>query len=183
MCKFYIIECAGNCVYGNPANPKNVHEWQPGEPLGFPEKGGDMAILQQPEPESPERPIASFTSATTTPEEIPKKLQWFDEFVAEMREMILIGTDKYTGAEKDQWETIDIMPKMFGTEKFVGYILNDITKRLIRFNNQGRERDLFKIALWCYLLWKFWFKENPKEVAEKYYGLKEGQTKEEYEHQ
>jgi len=163
MCKFYIIECTGNPVWGNPDNPKNVREWIPGEPLGFPEKGGDMADTQV--------------------DEIPKKLQWFDEFVAEMREMILIGTDKYTGAEKDQWETIDIMPKMFGTEKFVGYILNDITKRLIRFNNQGRERDLFKIALWCYLLWKFWFKENPKEVAEKYYGLKEGQTKEEYEHQ
>jgi len=40
--QYWIIECAGNFMWGNPENPKNVRPWIPGEPLGFPPKGDDM---------------------------------------------------------------------------------------------------------------------------------------------
>jgi len=90
----------------------------------------------------------------TKSEEIPEKLKGFDHFVGCMEEIILQGTDKYHGAKKDKYETIDIIPMVLGEEGYVHFVLGDLLKRVVRFNNQRRERDIFKMAVWLYLLWK-----------------------------
>jgi len=93
--------------------------------------------------------------------DIPRKLSYFTEFIKDMKGIILQGTDKYTGAEKDKAETIDIMPQVVGEDGYVSFITCDILKRLIRFKNDRRERDIIKIAVWCYLLLKF-YKDKEK---------------------
>jgi len=94
--------------------------------------------------------------------DIPRKLSYFDEFIGHMKSIILQGTDKYTGAEKDKAETIDIMPQVVGEDGYVSFIICDILKRLIRFKNDRRERDIIKIAVWCYLLLKFYKDKDEK---------------------
>ena len=88
-----------------------------------------------------------------TEEEIPEKLARLEEFTDLMKRLALQGTDKYTGAEVDKKETIDIIPDVLGEEGYVSFVLGDLLKRIIRFKNQRRERDLLKIGLWIYLLW------------------------------
>lgn len=85
--------------------------------------------------------------------DIPAKLARFEEFTELMKKLALQGTDKYTGAELDKKETIDIIPDVLGEEGYVNFVLGDLLKRIIRFKNQKRERDLLKMALWVYLLW------------------------------
>lgn len=92
-------------------------------------------------------------------DDIPKKLARFEEFTSLMKKLALQGTDKYTGAEIDKKETIDIIPDVLGEEGYVNFILGDLLKRIIRFKNQKRERDLVKMALWTYLLWMRLFPE------------------------
>jgi len=91
----------------------------------------------------------------TNENEIPRKLALWDEWCEHGKNIILQGTDKYTGAEKDKSETIDIMPQVVGKQGYIDFVICDIIKRLIRFRNDGRQRDLVKINVWCYLLDKF----------------------------
>ena len=99
----------------------------------------------------------------TSKGDIPRKLKEFEDFVVHMSNVILQGTDKYTGAEKDTAETIDIMPMMVGKKGYIDFVICDITKRLLRFRNDARERDLVKIAVWCYLLYSFLQKKGGKD--------------------
>ncbi len=101
-----------------------------------------------------------------TEKEIPKKMSYFNEFIEHMKAVILQGTQKYTGAEKDKAETIDIMPMVVGEQGYLDFIICDVLKRLIRFRNDRRERDLVKIAVWMYLIYnrlnlKFFEKQKP----------------------
>lgn len=98
--------------------------------------------------------------AQTKEEDIPRKLTGFEDFVQGIKDNCLQGTDKYKGDEVDQWETIDIMPKVFGSRGYTIYILGDIFKRIMRFLNQRRERDIFKMALWLFFLWKHHFRKE-----------------------
>ena len=100
----------------------------------------------------------------TKEQEIPNKLIYFDEFVEHMRNILLQGTDKYTGAEKDKAETIDIMPMVVGEEGYISFIVCDILKRLIRFKNDRRERDIIKISVWTYLLLLYLKNKDKKNV-------------------
>lgn len=84
---------------------------------------------------------------------IPPKLLRFEEFTELMKTLALQGTEKYSGAETNQKETIDIIPEVLGEEGYTNFVLGDLLKRIIRFKNQRRERDLLKMALWAYLLW------------------------------
>ena len=88
----------------------------------------------------------------TNEKEIPNKLKYFDEFCKHMKDIMLQGSDKYAGANKDKSETIDIMPQVVGFNGYISFVICDILKRLIRFKNDERQRDLVKIAVWCYLL-------------------------------
>jgi hypothetical protein len=93
---------------------------------------------------------------------IPQKLARFEEFTELMRSLALQGTEKYTGAEADKKETIDLIPDILGEHGYVSFVLGDLVKRVVRFKNQRRERDLVKIALWTYLLWMRLFPKQEK---------------------
>ena len=95
---------------------------------------------------------------------IPPKLKRFEEFTELMKTLALQGTEKYSGAETNQKETIDIIPDVLGEEGYTNFVLGDLLKRIIRFKNQRRERDLVKIALWAYLLWMRLFPKQESKV-------------------
>jgi hypothetical protein len=101
------------------------------------------------------RTVGAGGVAKTNESEIPAKLKEFDAFCQGIKDIILQGTDKYAGAQKDKAETIDIIPKVLGAQGYTDFILGDLLKRIFRFKNQRRERDIFKMACWLYLLWKF----------------------------
>jgi len=77
----------------------------------------------------------------------------FGEFTKLIKELAVQGKAKYSGSEAGRKENIDIIPDVLGEEGFVHFVLGDLIKRIIRFKNQRRERDLMKMALWAYLLW------------------------------
>ena len=70
-----------------------------------------------------------------------------------MKTLALQGSDKYTGAEVDEKEAMDVILDVLGEKGFTYYVLGDFIKRIVRFKNQKRERDLPKIGLWSYFLW------------------------------
>jgi hypothetical protein len=80
-----------------------------------------------------------------------EKLARFEEFTNMMKTVALQGTDKYTGTKNK--ETVDIIPDVLGEEGYVSFVLGDFVKRIVRFKNQRREKDLVKMGLWAYLLW------------------------------
>lgn len=87
--------------------------------------------------------------------ETPEKAKGFLLYCMNMMDIVSVGTSKYTGSEKDKWETIDIIPKIIGEDEYIKAIMGyDLVKRIIRYINQRRERDLFKIGVWCYLLYQ-----------------------------
>ena len=96
------------------------------------------------------------------------RLARFKEFTGLMKELALEGMEKYAGAEASRKENIDIIPDILGEEGFLNFVLGDLIKRIIRFKNQKREKDLVKMALWSYLLWNKLFpnkRENgPKPI-------------------
>ena len=106
--------------------------------------------------------IGAGGPAQTTETEIPKKLQGFDEFCQQMKDIILQGTDKYAGREKDACETIDVIPMVLGEQGFKDFILGDLLKRIFRVKNQNRERDIIKMAVWLFLYWKRYFAAKGK---------------------
>lgn len=89
-----------------------------------------------------------------------EKLARFEEFSTLIRSLALQGTEKYTGTTNK--ETVDIIPDVLGEEGYVSFVLGDLIKRVIRFKNQRRERDLVKMALWAYLLWMRLFPKQEK---------------------
>ncbi len=81
------------------------------------------------------------------------KLARFEEFTRQMKMLALDGSCKYAGAEPYAKEAVDIIPEVLSEEGYTSFVLGDLLKRIIRFKNQKRERDLVKIALWTYFLW------------------------------
>jgi hypothetical protein len=99
--------------------------------------------------------------ANTKEEDIPNKLGRFEEYTRMMKTLALEGSDKYAGAEVDEKEAMDVILDVLGKEGFMHYVLGDFIKRIVRFKNQKRERDLPKIGLWTYFLWDRFF---PKQT-------------------
>jgi hypothetical protein len=99
-------------------------------------------------------------------EESTWKLSRFAEFTGLMRDLALDGSSKYAGAEPYVKEAIDIIPDILGEEGYINFVLGDLIKRIIRFKNQKRERDLIKIALWTYFLWMRLFPKQEKREPE-----------------
>ena len=90
----------------------------------------------------------------------------FEEFTRLMKQLAVDGSNKYAGAEANGKEAIDIIPDVMGEEGYVHFVLGDLLKRIIRFKNQRRERDLIKIALWTYLLWMKLFPKQERREPE-----------------
>lgn len=71
----------------------------------------------------------------------------------------LIGNQFMHGGEKyklpgfDDREATDVISQIFGGEDSNDWVLGTITKYVFRFKNFKREKDLLKIATYCYILW------------------------------
>lgn len=63
------------------------------------------------------------------------------------------GGDKYTLNGMPDREATDVISAVFGGESQFDWILGTITKYIFRFKNFKREKDLLKIATYCYILW------------------------------
>lgn len=82
-----------------------------------------------------------------------KKENW-KKFVKLMESLILHGGDKYQlpGFE-DEMEATDVISRVFGGNDGYDWVLGTMTKYLFRFKNFHREKDLLKVATYCYILW------------------------------
>ena len=82
---------------------------------------------------------------------VPKKLMRFEEFTQRMKKLALREIEKQTKTQKK--DPIHALPNTLVDERPVHFALEDLVKKIIRFRNQTRERDLVKLALWTHLLW------------------------------
>lgn len=81
-----------------------------------------------------------------------KRLNWpkFAELIAGQFEH---GGDKYKLPGFSDREATDVISSVFGGASEFDWILGTMMKYIFRFKNFEREKDLLKIATYCYLLW------------------------------
>ena len=63
------------------------------------------------------------------------------------------GYTKYKLQGFDDREATDVISSVFGGETEFDWILGTVTKYILRFKNTQREKDLLKIATYCFILW------------------------------
>lgn len=63
------------------------------------------------------------------------------------------GGDKYKLQGFSDREATDVISSVFGGPSEFDWILGTMMKYLFRFKNFQREKDLLKIATYCYILW------------------------------
>lgn len=63
------------------------------------------------------------------------------------------GGDKYKLPGFDDREATDIISSVFGGTTEFDWVLGTMMKYIFRFKNFRREKDLLKIATYCYILW------------------------------
>ena len=68
-----------------------------------------------------------------------------------MRKLALQEIEKETKGHMN--DHVHAMPNTLTDERHIHFALEDLVKKIIRFRNQGTERDLVQLALWTYLLW------------------------------
>lgn len=81
-----------------------------------------------------------------------KKENW-PKFVKLMGSLILHGGDKYALPGFEDMEATDVISRVYGGETEFDWILGTMNKYLFRFKNFNREKDLLKVATYCYILW------------------------------
>jgi hypothetical protein len=63
------------------------------------------------------------------------------------------GGQKYALPGFTDREATDVISAVFGGESEFDWVLGTMMKYLFRFKNFHREKDLLKIATYCYILW------------------------------
>ncbi len=63
------------------------------------------------------------------------------------------GGDKYALPGFSDREATDVISSVFGGPSEFDWVLGTMMKYLFRFKNFQREKDLLKIATYCYILW------------------------------
>jgi hypothetical protein len=63
------------------------------------------------------------------------------------------GGDKYKLPGFDDREATDVISSVFGGPSEFDWVLGTMMKYLFRFKNFQREKDLLKVATYCYILW------------------------------
>ncbi|MGH7974911.1 MAG: hypothetical protein ACREBR_05250 [bacterium] len=81
-----------------------------------------------------------------------KKANW-NKFVKLMESLIIHGGSKYELKGFPDMEATDLISGVFGGESGYDWILGTMTKYIFRFQNFHREKDLLKVATYCYILW------------------------------
>ena len=82
---------------------------------------------------------------------IKEKQENYDKFVELIKNQFWHGGDKYK--LNDTKEFTDGICEMFPGMTGVDWVLGTMLKYLGRYKNFGREKDLLKIATYCYILW------------------------------
>jgi len=72
---------------------------------------------------------------------VSPKLARFDEFTELIKHLALRGNTRRA------------VIKTPADERRIYFVLEDLTKKIIRFRNEREETDLVKLALWAYRLW------------------------------
>lgn len=77
----------------------------------------------------------------------------FDKFASLISDQFNHGGDKYSLPGFDDREATDVISSVFGGKSQFDWVLGTMMKYLFRFKNFEREKDLLKIATYCYILW------------------------------
>ncbi|MAG50685.1 hypothetical protein CL621_03570 [archaeon] len=105
---------------------------------------------------------------------IEQKKKHFPSFIDLIKNQFWHGGDKYK--LNDEKEFTDQVCETFPGDTGVDWILGTAMKYLGRYKNFGREKDLLKIATYCYILWLkagFHLKEKHDEDVKKNIDVKE----------
>ena len=78
---------------------------------------------------------------------IKVKMEYIDRFVTLIKDQLEYGAKKY--GQTEEKEATDLICEAWGME----WRLGEMNKRLLRFKNIQREKDLLKLATECYLVW------------------------------
>lgn len=84
---------------------------------------------------------------------VKTKKENFDKFVELLRNQFEHGGDKYCLTNQPEKESTDWICELVPGTTGVDWILGTIAKYLARFKNFEREKDLLKIATYCYIAW------------------------------
>jgi hypothetical protein len=98
-------------------------------------------------------PVGDLDKAAVFNTDIKTKQMYFSKFAELISNQFLHGGDKYKLKGFEDREATDIISSVFGGESEFDWILGTMMKYLFRFKNFNREKDLLKIATYCYLLW------------------------------
>ena len=84
---------------------------------------------------------------------IEVKVANFQKFCDLIGSQFKHGGEKYKLAGFMDRESTDIISSVFGGPSEFDWVLGTMMKYIFRFKNFGREKDLLKIATYCYILW------------------------------
>lgn len=81
------------------------------------------------------------------------KQQYFQRFADLISNQFHHGGDKYKLPGFNDREATDVISSVFGGESQFDWVLGTMMKYIFRFKNFQREKDLLKIATYCFILW------------------------------
>ena len=81
------------------------------------------------------------------------KKEFFKTFSDMIGNQFMHGGDKYKLPGFDDREATDVISSVFGGPDQIDWLLGTVMKYIFRFKNFKREKDLLKIATYCYILW------------------------------
>ena len=98
-----------------------------------------------------------------------KRVNWskFAKFIENQFEH---GGEKYCLEGQEDKEATDLVCEVNPGKTGIDWILGTITKYALRYKNFEREKDLFKMATYCYIAWLkkgYHIQENHDEDVEK----------------
>lgn len=94
-----------------------------------------------------------FASGMVYNTNIKTKQEHFQKFADMIGNQFKHGGDKYKLQGFLDREATDVISSIFGGQSEFDWILGTMMKYLFRFKNFNREKDLLKIATYCYILW------------------------------
>lgn len=84
---------------------------------------------------------------------IDTKRKYWPVFAGLISDQFEHGGDKYSLPGFSDREATDIISSVFGGKSEFEWVLGTMMKYIFRFRNFEREKDLLKIATYCFILW------------------------------
>lgn len=82
---------------------------------------------------------------------LKQKQENYEKFSKLIENQFNHGGEKYKGNGEEEFT--DLICRSFPGESGVDWVLGTIMKYSGRYKNFGREKDLLKMATYCYILW------------------------------